>query len=315
MNGLLLVAGIAGLWLGTEFTIRGAIAISARLRLSEFVVGVAILAIGSDLPELAVAIDAAIKNLHAGETSDVVVGTALGSSMGQIGFVLGVAGLLTSLTLPIRVVYRHGAVLLGSIVLVALIGYDGVVSRTEGVSLVTVYVVYFLFLITEARISWQEEGSPTALTLPKAAMSLVVGLVVVTISAEVTVEAVNRVAIAFDIEKSLIALMVIGLGTSLPELSISIAAILKKRARMSVGNLIGSNIFDTLVPIGVAAAISRIDFDEGMLMREVPFLFVLSALVLVFFRTEKGIQKWEAAAVLSLYCGYAVIKISGAGPT
>ena len=91
----------------------------------EFIVGVAILSIGSDLPELAIAVDGALKNLHSADTSDVIVGTALGSSLGQIGFVLGVASLFSFLTLPRSTVYRHGSVLLGSVVLLGVFGFDG----------------------------------------------------------------------------------------------------------------------------------------------------------------------------------------------
>ena len=88
----LLILGLAGLWLGTEITISGAVSIAKRFGVSEFIIGVVILSIGSDLPELAIAIDAGIKNLVGGDYSDVVVGSAIGSSLGQIGFVLGFVG-------------------------------------------------------------------------------------------------------------------------------------------------------------------------------------------------------------------------------
>ena len=110
----------------------------------------------------------------------------------------------------------------------------------------------------------------------------------------------------------MLALLVIGMGTSLPELSISLAAVVKRRARMSVGNVVGSNIFDTLMPVGVAAAIIPIDFDHGMLTHDLPFLFFVTLVVLVFFRVKRGLQKYEAAIILALYCSYALLKISGA---
>ncbi len=305
-----LIAGLAGLWLGTEITIRGAVSITSRLGLPEFIVGAAILSVGSDIPELAVAVDGAIRNLHDGQTSDVVVGSAIGSSLGQIGFVLGLTGLFATLALPRHAVYRHGSVLLGSLILLAMFGLDGAVSRTEGISLVTVYVIYFVTLITEARDA--DSGSVDRATLPlvRSWLYLASGLGVVIASAELTVSTVMQVARAMNVEESLIAIIVIGLGTSLPELSISIGAVLKRRGQMSVGNLIGSNIFDTLMPIGVAATISGLEFDVGMLTRELPFLFGLSFLVMVFFYGKKGIRKYEAATILGLYCGYAFLKLS-----
>jgi cation:H+ antiporter len=145
MDIFLLLAGLAGLWLGTDLTLRGAISIASKLGMSEFIVGVAILSVGSDLPELSIAISAAVRNLQMGQASDVVVGSALGSALGQIGFVLGLAGLLGYLTLPKHILYRHGSIMMGSLAVLALVGFDGTVSRIEGALLVTIYIIYFVF--------------------------------------------------------------------------------------------------------------------------------------------------------------------------
>ena len=309
MNWLLLFAGVAGLWLGTEFTIRGAVTVAARLGVSEFIVGVAILSIGSDLPEFAIAVDGAIKNLHSGETSDVVVGTALGSSLGQIGFVLGVAALFSYLTLPRNIIYGHGSVLLGAAVLLGVFGYDGVVTRNEGLALLTVYMIYFVALFGDRQKQQSKDGKEGDSGSLRAWTYLIVGLGIVIVSAELTVGGASAVAAELQIEEAFIAVIVIGLGTSLPELSISVGAAIKHRARMSVGNLIGSNVFDTLVPVGAAAAISTIRFDPGMLRFELPVLFVLTFLALIFFVRKRGIQKGEAVAILAFYGGYVLIKL------
>ena len=244
--------------------------------------------VGSDLPELAIAVDAAIKNLQTGQTSDVVVGSALGSGLAQIGLVLGITGLLHHLTLPSRAVYRHGSMLLGSLVLLALFAFDGHVSFTEGIALVVVYVIYLIMLLSSGGNGNDDiDGHPKANLIVLIA-SLIVGLAIVTGSAELTVSSATKMAARFGWEQSLIAILLIGLGSSLPELSISVVAAIKRRAHLSIGNLIGSNIFDTLVPIGVAATISELAFDQGMLLFEVPALFALSALVLVFFKGKEG---------------------------
>ena len=139
-----------------------------------------------------------------------------------------------------------------------------------------------------------------------------VGLGIVGICAELTVSGAIAVAAALNISETFVAVIIIGLGTSLPELSISIAAVMKQRARMSVGNLVGSNIFDTLVPVGAAAAISTLRFDENLLRYELPFLFFLTLIVLIFFLRKRGIQKGEAIIVLALYGGYLLLKLSQA---
>ena len=312
MDYLSLLFGLAGLWYGTELTIRGAVTVASRLGVSEFIVGVAILSIGSDLPELAIAIDGALINLHAGDASDVVVGTAIGSSLGQIGFVLGTAALLSYLTLPRSMVFQHGSVLLGSAVLLGVFGFDGTVSRTEGIALLVVYFIYFAALLGDRRKSSDLDAQDGAIATPRAWLYLLVGLGIVGICAELTVSGAIAVAAALNISETFVAVVIIGLGTSLPELSISIAAVMKQRARMSVGNLVGSNIFDTLVPVGAAAAISTLRFDENLLRYELPFLFFLTLIVLIFFLRKRGIQKGEAIIVLALYGGYLLLKLSQA---
>lgn len=313
MDVVLLIVGLAGLWFGTEVTIRGAVSVANRFGVSEFIIGVAVLSVGSDLPELAIAVDAGLKNLAGGHFSNVVVGSALGSSLGQIGFVLGVAGLMSYLTLPKSIIYRHGSTLLGSLVLVGLFGYDGKVTAIEGVALILVYGIYLVALLTDIGSGGGSDEAPS-LPLGRSLLYLLVGLVVVVGSAELTVSSAVDVAERFGVSDAVVAIVLIGMGSSLPELSISVGAILRGHHRMSVGNLIGSNVFDTLVPIGTAAVIAPLAFDEGMLKRELPYLFFVTATVLFFFIRKRGIQRWEAAVVLALYCGYVVAKVSGSLP-
>jgi cation:H+ antiporter len=310
MEFFMLLAGLMGLWLGTEATLRGAVAVAGRLGVSEFIVGIVVLSIGSDLPELAIAIDAAIKNLHSGEASDVVVGSALGSDLGQIGFVLGVTALIGILTLPRKVVYQQGSVLLGSLVLLAVVGLDGHVSRLEGALLLAVYAAYLAFFLTGAiRPHSTNQGELTSsIVLP--VIYLIAGVAVIVGSAEITVASAIQVAAMFEVEQSAVAILFIGLGSSLPELSISLGAILKGRPGLSAGNLIGSNVFDTLVPIGVAAMISGLQFDPGMLRHEMPFLFCLTLLVLMFLTRRTGIRKSEAGFILGAYISYVIVKLA-----
>ena len=310
MDFLLLFVGLVGLWLGTDLTIHGAISIARNLRLSEFVVGIAVLSIGSDLPELTIAIDAGIRNLGGADMSDVVVGSAVGSSLGQIGLVLGIAGLLGYLTLPIYIIKQHGGVMLGSLVILALTGLDGYVTRTEGVSLLTIYAIYFVLLLTDRRSYEKAKDGEKIVSLPKAWVYAVTGLIVVIFSAEVTVRSVTQVAVELSIDPAIVAIVIVGIGTSLPELSISVGAMLKKRTQMSTGNLIGSNIFDTLVPIGAAAVISGLTFDSQILRFDVPFLAVLSVVVMFFFVRIKGLQRNEALILLALYIAYVLIRLA-----
>ena len=307
MEFLLLTAGMAGLWIGTELTISGALSIAKRHSLSEFFIGVVVLSLGSDLPELAVAIDAGIKNSLGGNVSGIVVGTTIGSIVGQIGFVLGVTGLIGYLVLPRRYIYRHGVVLLGANISLFLTALDGSVGRTEGLILITLYMVYVFAVLRgekletgERQIVAERRVSPWVL--------LVLGLLVVIGSSELTVDSVLTLANRFQISDAFISVVIIGLGSSLPELSISVAAIMKGKAQLSVGNIIGSNILDTLLPIGITAVISPVLFDRAFLLFDLPFIFLLTVFTLSLFVRVRGLQKKEAGILLALYLFYLLIK-------
>jgi cation:H+ antiporter len=294
--------------LGTELTIGGAMAIARRLQLSEFFVGLVILSIGSDLPELAVALDAGLKGLLGQDASGVVVGTSIGSVVAQIGFVLGLTGLISYLTLPRSFVFRHGTVLLGATILLFALAFDGHISRFEGVLLVGAYCAYVLALMNGANVP---EERPRALAGGGLSswVALIAGLVIVIASSEITVSTVVHIAQTFAVSEAVISVLVIGLGTSLPELSISISAILKKRTQLSVGNIIGSNVLDTLLPIGLAAMISGVRFERQLLNFDLPYIFVLTTVVLAFFITRRGVTRPEGAIILGLYGAYVAVKL------
>jgi cation:H+ antiporter len=294
--------------MGTNLTIAGALSIARKHHLSDIFVGLVILSIGSDLPEVAVAIDAGLKTRHGLNASGVVVGSAIGSVVAQIGFVLGVAGLITHLTLAPRYIYRHGAMLLGATLLLFWAAWDGHISALEGLSLITVYVMYVFMLLSREKVT---EDHPAGIddTARGPWVRLIVGLIVIFASSELAVRSVVNLAQAFQLNESVISVLIIGLGTSLPELSISLGAILKKQVHLSVGNIIGSNIFDTLIPIGVASLIAPVVFVSAPVLFDLGYAFMLTLVVLFLFCRRRGMRKPEAGIVLGLYLVYVVIKI------
>lgn len=309
MDFLILVAGLVGLWLGTELTIGGALAIARRHRLSEFIVGLLILSIGSDLPELAVAVDVGLAGLAGMDASGVVAGTTIGSVVTQIGFVMGIAAVISRLTLPRVFLTKHGAVLLVATVLLFLVALDGMVGRSEGLILITFYVVYVIALVAGGKPP-DHEHDAFAFGGWRSWLLLSLGLTTVIISSDFTVNAVVSLAEAFEVSQVIIAVLVIGLGTSLPELSISIAAILKRRTELSVGNIIGSNVLDTLLPVGIAAVLSPVWFERSLLVFDLPYVFVLTTFVLLLFAIRKGLGLAEGIAVLAMYASYVAIKLT-----
>jgi len=309
LDFFLLALGIIGLLIGTELAVGGAIHIAKRHGLSEFVVGLIVLSIGSDLPEIAVAIGAGLKTLLEQDASGVVVGSAIGSVIAQIGFVLGVTGLVGYLTLPRRYIFRHGAILLGATLLLFLAAADGTMSRLEGVSLIVVYLIYLVVLLSreavpaDAQVTVSGNGAwPWT--------RVFIGLAAIAGASELTVSSVVDIAVRWEVSEAVISVLIIGIGTSLPELSISLAAILKKKAHLSVGNIIGSNIFDTLLPISAAALIAPVAFTPEAIYFDLPYAFGITVVVLYLFWRRYGLQRWEALLILGLYALYAGIKLS-----
>jgi cation:H+ antiporter len=303
-----LIVGLALLWSGTSLVLNGATNIARHYRVSELLIGVTILAIGSDLPELVVSVDSAFKILQGFDTSGLIVGNAIGSATGQIALVLGIAGLASYLTLTERLVFVHGSMLLISVIALFLAGDDGLVSRADGAAMILIFVIYMVMAFkSEAR------AEPAAVTVEHPTWRYwaytLAGIVVVLVGSEVTIDSALGLAESLGVRQSLVGIVLLGLGSSLPELGISLRAAIRKQGGLSVGNLIGSNIFDALVPVGAAATISAVEFSKSLARFDLPFLFGVSLVVLMLFRRKRGLQKPEALLLIGIYVAYLILKL------
>jgi len=307
---ILLILGLLGLLLGTELIIKGALNIAEHYKISHLFMGLTILAIGTDLPELIIAIIGSIDRLLGIETSGLVVGDALGSCFGQIGLTLGIIGLFGILTLTKRELVRDGLMMVGSVVLLFLAGYDGKLTRFEGIMFILIYLFYFMSLRREERVHEKIKRSPT-MHLLWDSVSLIGGFAILIYSSTIVVENAIELAQSWDIAQSLVGILIVGLGTSLPELAVSLGAIRKGAFRLSVGNLIGSNIFDILFTLGIGSAIAGFNVSKNLLRFDIPFLFALSVLVLLFFKRKMKIERKEAIFLVLIYVVYVGLKISG----
>jgi cation:H+ antiporter len=297
--------------LGTELVIKGAVNIAEYYNLSQVFVGLAILSIGTDLPEIVIAINASLHNAIGNtETSGIIIGNAIGSSFSQISVVLGTIGLLGYLTLKRRHLYEDGIMLLGSVLLVILLGIDGKISRVDGIVLIVIYLIYYIRLFHQERIG-KKIKKKSSIHIRKDILFLIIGIIIVIFTSELVVNNSIRFAENFGVRQSFVGIIIIGLGTSLPELALSLNAVRKKASGLSVGNLIGSNIFDMLIPVGMGASISEIEIEKGLVLFDLPFLLILSFIVLFFFFKIKGLQKIEAVILIGLFVLYAALKIVG----
>jgi cation:H+ antiporter len=311
---LLLVCGLAGLWLGSETLIKGAMSLADRYRLTDALFGMLVLAIGTDLPELFVAFDASVRSLAGEDLSGIVIGSAIGSTIGQFALVFGIAGFIGYTSMQRKYLPRNVIFLIGGIVAVFVFSMDGIITRTEGGVLIVYYAAYLCVLILRRAEIADERAEHEHLAAWKAWLRLFAGLVILLIAAEVTVASAARFAEDVGLSNIAVAAIVIGMGSSLPELSVSFVALLRKRGGLSVGNLVGSNVLDTLLVPGIAAVISPVIVPVAILWVDLPVLFVVTMLVLMFlYVTGRGIKSIEASILLTIYFGYVIVRLGGPG--
>jgi len=311
---LLLVSGLAGLWFGSEILIKGAMSLADRYKLSDALFGMLVLAIGTDLPEIFVAFDASFRSLAGEELSGIVIGSAIGSGIAQFALVFGVVGFIGYPPMRRMFLPRNTFFLVGGILAVFLCSMDGNISRLEGVLLIIFYAVYLLVLILR-RAEIDDEGEEVVL-IPawRAWLKLACGLAILLVSAKLTVVYAAEFAKDMGLSNIAVSAIVIGLGSSLPELSVSIVALIRKRGGLSVGNLIGSNVLDTLLVPGIAAVISPLVVVSSILFIDLPVLLVSTLLVLFFlYVTRRGVRGPEASILLLIYFSYVAVRLVGPG--
>lgn len=308
----LLAFGIAALWGGTLIAVRGAVGLSERFGLSHGFIGLAVLSIGTDLPELVVAVSGSIKQLGGVEASGLIVGSAVGSAMVQGSLVLGVAGLVGYLPSGPKMMRRYGSTLFFSIALLGLLAYDGVVTRIDGLILLVVFGFYFAALFRLERTEEEAAVIPMPGRLgPGTATAL--GMVAVVGGAHMVVEGGVSLAESLGMSQTLLAVIFVGAGTSLPELAVSVRASAERHGSLSVANIIGSNIFDLLVPVGVAAAIHPVSVETETLRFDLPAVAIATLALIVFLTRKRGLQRREAAVMVVLYVSYVIVRVGSAG--
>lgn len=305
----LLILGLLGLWGGSLLTVRGAVDLSEQHGLSHGFVGLTILAIGTDLPELLVSLTGSVQQLRGIDASGVIVGNATGSAIVQGTLVLGVAGLTGYLSVAKRMIWRDGLTLLAVAALLGLLAQDGRIGHYEGSVLLLVYLIYMAALVQAERGNGEEPKK-----IPKGRLhpllAIAIGLVTVILAAHTVVTEGVALAEAWGMTQTMLGVLIIGAGTSLPELALSVGAAKEGHASLSVGNVIGSNIFDLLVPVGLAGAISPVHVATSTVWFDLPASGLATVALLLFLLNRRGIQRREAIALIVLYVSYVALRIA-----
>jgi cation:H+ antiporter len=290
-----LVASAAGLWAGAELLVRGAVDIARRFGVPELVVGLTVVAVGTGLPEAVVTVDAVLTG-H----PDIAVGNVVGSNTYNLAVVLGLLALVKAVPVSRTLVRRDGVALVGATLVALVVVFDAAVSRLEGALLFGLWILYLGVLLRARRVEQEatdiESGGPQP--LPRTAVpALVAGLLVVVGSGALLVSSATTLAEAFGIPEWVVGATVVAAGTSTPELAVSLVALLRGRAGLSVGNAVGSSIVNLFGVLGLAALLRPLSVS-GAAVGGMLWLTALVLLFVVALRTGHRLSRPEGAALL-----------------
>lgn len=309
---LYFLLGLVGLWLGAELITRSAQKISRMLGLSETFVGLTILAFGTDFPEIMIAVTGAIEKNKGVPTDGIVVGNILGSTMAQISLVLGLAGFLKILKIKKRETIHNGIALIISTVLFFFLALDGTISKGDGLIFLVFYLFYFLTLRRQTKLDKIKKRLRRKKQKPLIpTVQLVCGLLVIGQASHMVLNNGIKMAELFGVSQLMIGIILVGIGTSLPELVVSITAVLKGSVGLSVGNLIGSNIVDVLVALGTSSFISGWSVERSIVFFDIPYLMFTCVVVVLFLFTKEKLERKESILIFSLYVIYIALKFNG----
>ncbi|TVZ10476.1 cation:H+ antiporter [Cellulophaga sp. RHA_52] len=298
LNLVYIIIGLFFLIMGGNWLLKSSVALSLRLQIPKIVVGMTVVSFATSAPELIVSIKAALEG-----SPDLALGNVVGSNIANLGLVLGVIVMLGSIDVRKSFYTTDWPILmLASLVFFGFIYFDGVIKFYEGVIMVALLIVYIVYLIKFQKKAVEDEAPEDDVPLPtfKMLLFLALGGLGLWGGSELLVSGATGLARFYNVSERVIGVTVVSVGTSIPELAASIIAVIKKEKAISLGNLIGSNIFNIFAVLGITALITPLNVvDNTLLSNDILWMlgFAIILLPLVFF--PKGLRLgWRDGIVL-----------------
>lgn len=300
---VLLVVGFVLLIKGADFFVEGSSAVAKMLKVPSIIIGLTIVAMGTSLPECAVSVTASLSGNNA-----LAVSNAVGSNIFNLMVVCGFSALFTPLLVDKSTLKKEFP--FSVICAAALLGLGAVgmvLGHLDGVILLIMFVGFMIWMVRSALKARAAASDEEYETLPvwKCIVFILGGIVAIKFGGDFVVEGASSVAKMFGLSENLIGLTIVACGTSLPELVTSVVAARKNELDMALGNVIGSNVFNFLFVLGIAASISPIAFITENII-DIALLIAMSLLVWVFGWTKQKIEKKEGIIMLLIYVVYLV---------
>ena len=296
---IIIIIGIVCVLKGADFLTEGAAALARRVNIPEIVIGLTIVAAGTSAPELFVSLVSALKG-----TPDLAVGNVVGSNTMNCMLIVGCAAMVAPMTISRSTVKKDIPFAVGASVLLMLLALNNFLGRFDGILLLAGFVSFMVYSLRQAK-----NGQGDATTEEKqqnpwlSVLYIVLGLVGLVIGSNLFVDHASSLALALGISEGVVGLTVVAGGTSLPELATSVVAARKGQSAIAIGNVIGSNVFNILLILGLTATISPLQI-EGITTIDMAVMLISVTLVWLFSFTRYTVERWEGAVLVGGYLVY-----------
>lgn len=316
MSFIILLLGFFFLIKGADIFVEGAASIARRFNVPAMVIGLTIVAMGTSAPEAAVSITSSL----AGQ-NDMSVANVVGSNFFNILVVLGASAIIAKLPVQKDTIKKDAPFLIIVSVILLVFGSNLKISRLEGIFLLLVFVYFLINTVKSAKSSSQEEnisGSETAVAIEtevskeismlKTILISIIGIIGIVIGGDMVVNSATSIATSFGMSDNLVGLTIVAVGTSLPEFVTSIVAIKKGETEIAIGNVIGSNVFNILLVLGLATTINPITISTLALI-DIIFMVAITVLLYLFMKKDYSLVKKQGFVLLTIYIVYMAYTI------
>ncbi len=285
-----LILSIGALWIGAVWVVDSASRTAQKMGVSDLVIGLTVVALGTSAPEFAVTITAAVKG-----QADISVGNIVGSNIFNLGFILGGVAIFRAISTSRKLVFRDGMLLIFASFLLLAFLWDSTLQHWEGAVLIVVLLLYLIYLFIRRETIEEEipRGTFRWYDIPL----LILGLVFIVAGGHFLVDSASSLARSIGISEWVIAVTIVAAGTSTPEFVTSLVAVIKGKHGLSAGNLIGSDLFNLLGVLGLAAVIRKMEIAPGA-YTEIVLLSALVITVVIMMRTGWKISRKEGIALV-----------------
>ena len=304
-----IILGIVMLYFGSDWLVDGAKKLALRLGVAPFVIGLTVLAFGSSAPE-------AVTSIVSTSNPDIIIGNVIGSNIANIGLCIGLAALINPMVAKFTSMRFEIITMVFSAILITLLGIAGYIGQISGVILIALLFLFILIVYfskrgdTEGQESYVSEidtevdrsGKMLALWIGMC----IIGLVLLFFGARFFIEGATELARIIGVSELMIGLIVVAIGTSLPELCISLMAAFRGENELAVSNIVGSNIFNAFFVLGIGASLVDVPVSDITLTFHMPVMIALSLLMFLMVWRKNEISKISGALLLAVYVGYVI---------